>query len=104
MRPRGFRGGDWYTPHGSFYFRFIAPYQGNLSYQPEVVLPAIQHGLRAFVVLTAWEDLARQWVDTPQSTPIIGFTPHVQVEVVAADWQTRTLLLSECRIVRQLRF
>ena len=37
---------------------------------------------------------------------MIGFTPqvigshwsrHVQVDVVAADWQTRTLLLGECK-------
>ena len=95
-------------PFLRFYFRFLAPAaaDGTLSYRPERVLPGIQSGLRAFVGMTAWEELARQWVDAPQSAPVIGFTPqligshwsrHVQVDVVAVDWQTRTLLLGECK-------
>jgi hypothetical protein len=70
------------------------------------VLPGIQSGLRAFVGLSAWEELARQWVDLPQSAAAMGLTPqaigshwsrHVQVDVVAIDWQMRTLLLGECK-------
>jgi uncharacterized protein len=95
-------------PFLRFYFRFLAPAAagGTLSYRPERVLPGIQSGLRAFVGLSAWEELARQWVDLPQSAAVMGLTPqvigshwsrHVQVDVVAIDWQTRTLLLGECK-------
>jgi AAA+ ATPase superfamily predicted ATPase len=95
-------------PFLRFYFRFLAPAAagGTLSYRPERVLPGIQSGLRAFVGMTAWEELARQWVDAPQRAPALGCTPqvigshwsrHVQVDVVAADWQTHTLVLGECK-------
>ncbi len=95
-------------PFLRFYFRFLAPAAagGTLSYRPERVLPSIQSGLRAFVGMTVWEELARQWVDAPQSAPVLGFIPqvigshwsrHVQVDVVAVDWQTHTLLLGECK-------
>lgn len=95
-------------PFLRFYFRFLAPLaaDGTLSYRPERVLPGIQHGLRAFVGMTAWEELARQWVDTPQCIAALDFVPQVigshwsrqvQVDVVAVDWQNRTLLLGECK-------
>lgn len=93
-------------PFFRFYFRFIAPYQDDLSYQPEVVLPAIQQELRAFVGLTAWEDLARQWVRWSSQTGQLGWVPqvigshwsrHVQVDVVAINWQERQVLIGECK-------
>ncbi|NTU80644.1 MAG: ATP-binding protein [Chloroflexales bacterium] len=95
-------------PFLRFYFRFLAPAAagGTLSYRPERVLPGIQSGLRAFVGGTAWEELARQWADTPGSTDQIGFQPQaigshwsrkIQVDVVAVDWQNHHLLLGECK-------
>lgn len=95
-------------PFLRFYFRFLAPAAagGTLSYRPERVLPGIQSGLRAFVGGTAWEKLARQWVDAPGSADQIGFQPQavgshwsrkVQVDVVAVNWQTHHLLLGECK-------
>jgi hypothetical protein len=45
-----------------FYFRFIAPNQDELAYRPAQVLSRIRGELRAFVGLTAFEELARQWV------------------------------------------
>ncbi len=95
-------------PFLRFYFRFLAPAAagGVLSYRPERVLPGIQSGLRAFVGGTAWEELARQWVDAPGSADQIGFQPQsvgshwsrkVQVDVVAVNWQSRQLLLGECK-------
>ncbi|PDW02289.1 DUF234 domain-containing protein [Candidatus Viridilinea mediisalina] len=76
-----------------------------LPVSPERVLPTIQSGLRAFVGMTAWEELARQWVDAPARSEQLGFQPqsvgshwirHVQVDVVAINWQTRHILLGEC--------
>jgi uncharacterized protein len=95
-------------PFLRFYFRFLAPAAagGTLSYRPERVLPGIQSGLRAFVGATAWGELARQWADAPRSVERIGFQPQaigshwsrkVQVDVVAVDWQSRQLLLGECK-------
>ncbi len=95
-------------PFLRFYFRFLAPAAagGTLSYRPERVLPGIQSGLRAFVGGTAWEELARQWTDSPSSVEQIGFQPQaigshwsrkVQVDVVAVNWQSRQLLLGECK-------
>ena len=93
-------------PFFRFYFRFIAPYQDDLSYQPEVVLPAIQQGLRAFVGQTAWEELARQWVRWSSQAGQLGWVPQVigshwsrqvQVDVVAINWQTRQILIGECK-------
>jgi AAA+ ATPase superfamily predicted ATPase len=93
-------------PFFRFYFRFIAPAQDDLNYQPEIVLPAIQQGLRAFVGQTAFEDLARQWVRQAGRAGALGWSPQAvgshwsrraQVDVVAVDWQTRNLLLGECK-------
>lgn len=95
-------------PFLRFYFRFLAPSaaDGTLSYRPERVLPGIRQGLRAFVGATAWEELARQWVDAAVKPARFGMLPqtigshwsrHVQVDVVAVNWQTRDLLLGECR-------
>jgi hypothetical protein len=95
-------------PFLRFSFRFLAPAAagGVLSYRPERVLPGIQSGLRAFVGGTAWEELVRQWVDMPGSAEQVGFQPQavgsqwsrkVQVDVVAVNWQSRQLLLGECK-------
>jgi len=92
-------------PFFRFYFRFLQPYQSDLSYQPERVLPAIQQGLRAFVGQTAFEDLARQWVVEQGRTGGLPFAPQtvgshwsrqVQVDVVAANFQSREVLVGEC--------
>ncbi|RRR74477.1 MAG: ATP-binding protein [Candidatus Viridilinea halotolerans] len=92
-------------PFFRFYFRFIAPMQDDLNYQPERVLPGIQQGLRAFVGQTAWEELARSWVRRAGTTGELPWRPQVvgshwsravQVDVVAIDWQNRQMLLGEC--------
>lgn len=93
-------------PFFRFYFRFIAPYQDDLNYRPEVVVPAIQQGLCAFIGQTAFEELARQWVRQQGRLGILAFTPtavgshwsrSVQVDVVAVNWETRHILLGECK-------
>ncbi len=85
-----------------FHFLASAAADGVLSYQPERILPDIQQGLRAFVGTTAWEELSRQWV---RHIVIPGFLPQtigsswsrrVQVDVVAVNWQTHTIVLGKC--------
>ncbi len=93
-------------PYFRFYFRFIAPNQDELAYRPEAVLPRIREGLRAFVGLTAFEELCRQWVATqgragrlPLALQEVGshWSRAVQADVVAVDWAGRAILLGECK-------
>lgn len=93
-------------PFHRFYFRFLQPHEGELSYQPERVLTLIQQGLRAFVGATAWEELARQWVFAQAGAQTLGFAPDrigshwsrsVQADVIAISWQERTILIGECK-------
>ncbi|MBN1875753.1 MAG: ATP-binding protein [Anaerolineae bacterium] len=93
-------------PYFRFYFRFIAPNQAELSYRPERVLPAIREGLRAFVGLTAFEDLSRYWVRLQSRAGALSFeveevgshwSREVQVDVVGINWAARQILLGECK-------
>jgi uncharacterized protein len=93
-------------PYFRFYFRFIAPHQDELSYQPERLLPRIHEGLRAFVGATAFEELCRQWVaaqgqkgQLPLEIQEVGshWSREVQVDVVGVNWAKRAILLGECK-------
>jgi len=93
-------------PYFRFYFRFIAPLRDELAYRPERVLPLIREGLRAFVGVTAFEELSRQWVAEQGRAGRLPFEPQdvgshwsrrVQVDVVAVNWQERAVLLGECK-------
>lgn len=93
-------------PYFRFYFRFIAPYQDELAYRPEQGLPRIREGLRAFVGLTAFEELSRQWVTEMGRTGKLPFaiqevgshwSRDVQVDVVGVNWAERAILLGECK-------
>jgi hypothetical protein len=77
-----------------------------VAYRPEQVLPHIREGLRAFVGLTAFEELSRQWVDEqgraaklPFEVQEVGshWSREVQVDVVAVNWAERATLLGECK-------
>jgi AAA+ ATPase superfamily predicted ATPase len=121
-RRRRARSGRYHLsdPYFRFYFRFIAPYQDEVAYRPERVLPRIREGLRAFVGATAFEELSRQWVTVqgqagqlPFEVQEVGshWSRGAQVDVVAVNWAERAILLGECkwgtdvvgqRVVREL--
>jgi AAA+ ATPase superfamily predicted ATPase len=93
-------------PYFRFYFRFLAPNQDELAYHPELVTLHIQEGLRAFVGMTAFEELSRQWITEqgrarvlPLAVQEVGshWSRAVQVGVVAVNWAERAILLGECR-------
>ncbi len=93
-------------PYFRFYFRFIAPQQDELAYRPESALPRIREQLRAFVGMTAFEELSRQWVaeqgragKLPFAIQDVGshWSRGVQVDVVAVNWAERAILLGECK-------
>jgi AAA+ ATPase superfamily predicted ATPase len=93
-------------PFHRFYFRFLQPNEAELSYQPDRVLTLIQQGLRAFLGGTAWEELAREWVLVQARKNALSFLPerigshwsrNVQADVVAVNWEERTILIGECK-------
>jgi AAA+ ATPase superfamily predicted ATPase len=115
-RRRRSRSGRYHLldPYFRFYFRFLAPHQDDLAYRPEQVLPRIREGLRAFVGMTAFEELSRQWVaeasaelsraqgragGLPFEVREVGghWSRRVQVDVVAVNWTDRTILLGEAK-------
>lgn len=93
-------------PYFRFFFRFLAPFQDDPLMQVEHLIRYIRQNLRAFVGDTAFEDLARQWVFAQARAEKLPFRPEaigshwssrVQVDVVALNWQTREILLGECK-------
>lgn len=107
-RRRRSRSGRYHLldPYFRFYFRFLAPHQDDLAYRPELVLPRIREGLRAFVGMTAFEELSRQWVleqgragELPFEIREVGshWSRRVQVDVVAVNWTDHQILLGESK-------
>jgi AAA+ ATPase superfamily predicted ATPase len=93
-------------PYFRFYFRFVAPHHELLPFDVDKVFDHIQQRLHAFVGLTAFEELSRQWVAQQGKAGLLPFEPdavgahwsrRVQVDVVAVQWQTRQILLGECK-------
>jgi AAA+ ATPase superfamily predicted ATPase len=93
-------------PFFRFYFRFIAPFHDYLPFDTDTVLDKVKKELRAFVGQTTFEELARQWViqqgkagNLPFVPDIVGshWSRHVQVDVAAVNWQSRQILLGECK-------
>jgi AAA+ ATPase superfamily predicted ATPase len=92
-------------PFLRFFFRFIAPRQDEIGYQPERVLPDIQAQLRAFVA-TAFESLCREWVSRASQAGQLPFAAQyigahwkrgVQVDIVGVNGHDKAILLGECK-------
>lgn len=90
-----------------FYFRFIEP---NLELVElgltDVLWQRIAGQFRAFVGLTAFEELCREWTliqaragKLPFPPEIVGshWAPDAQVDVVALNWREKAILLGECK-------
>jgi len=93
-------------PYFRFYFRFIDPHLAYLPAESTAMREGIRQGLRAFVGQTAFEELAQAWLRNQGRSGQLPFEPeavgshwsrHVQVDAVAVNWQTRDLLLGECK-------
>jgi len=91
-------------PFFRFYYRFLLPHQNSLM-QIEETANHIQEELRSFVGL-AFERLAQQWIVQQARAGVLPFSPEavgshwsrrVQIDVVAINWQTRDVLLGECK-------
>jgi AAA+ ATPase superfamily predicted ATPase len=93
-------------PFFRFYFRFIAPFYDNLPYDLDAVLKKVRSELRAFVGVSTFEELCRQWVfqqgkadRLPLNPDIVGshWSHRTQVDVTALNWEERRILLGECK-------
>lgn len=94
-------------PYLRFYYRFIEP-NLNMIEQGLVTTLWDQIGeqFRAFVGLTAFEDLCREWVLAQARLRRLPFAPEFvgshwsaasQVDVVAINWREKVVLLGECK-------
>ena len=93
-------------PYFRFYFQFLEPFLSTSPVNTEQVIEAVRRNLRAFVGVSAFEELARQWVQIQGNAGKLPFTPdaigshwssRVQVDVVAINWLTHDILLGECK-------
>jgi len=93
-------------PFLRFYFRFIAPQRAEVGHDTEGVTAYIKEHLRAYVGGTAFEQLCRQWVEQesgkgrlPFQAQAVGshWSRRVQIDVVGIRWQSREILLGECK-------
>lgn len=89
-----------------FYFRFLAPYHDALIFDQKQVLRLVKEGLRAFVGMTAFEELSKEWVRAVNRRGMLPFeaetvgshwSASTQVDVVAVNWHSRDILLGECK-------
>jgi AAA+ ATPase superfamily predicted ATPase len=90
-----------------FYFRFIAPYEMLLEQGLIPRLWEIIHSqMRAFVGMTAFEELCREWVRRQAIQGALPFLPDrigshwakdAQVDVVAIRWDQKQILLGEAK-------
>jgi AAA+ ATPase superfamily predicted ATPase len=92
-------------PYLRFYFRFIAPNAELVEQELNKVLwERISDQFRAFVGMTAFEDLCREWVLVRARAGLLPLVPEVvgshwstdvQLDVVAINWHDQTILLGE---------
>lgn len=94
-------------PYLRFSLRFIAPNAELVEQELSAVLwDRISDQFRAFVGMTAFEDLCREWVlvkaraaKLPLIPEVVGshWSMQAQVDVVAINWRDKTILLGECK-------
>ena len=103
------RQGRWHLldPYLRFYFRFVVPNQRALELElMDAVWADVQAQLRAFVGMTVFEELSREWVLAQARSGQLPFIPEdvgshwatdAQVDVVAINWHEKAMLLGECK-------
>jgi AAA+ ATPase superfamily predicted ATPase len=103
------RKGRWHLldPYLRFYFRFVVPNQRALELElMDAVWADVRAQLRAFVGLTVFEELCREWVLTQARSGRLPFAPEdvgahwaadSQVDVVALSWREKAILLGEAK-------
>lgn len=90
-----------------FYYRFIAPNLDLVEQElTDRLWQLIGEQFRAFVGLTAFEELCRAWTLAQARAGRLPFAPEIvgshwardaQVDVVALNWRDEAILLGECK-------
>lgn len=90
-----------------FYFQFIAPrIQLFEQHRTDSLLRAVRKGFETFVATTAFEELCRRYIEALGERSRLPFNPEwvgqawdrrTQVDVVALDKASKTLLVGECK-------
>jgi uncharacterized protein len=93
-------------PYLRFYFRFIEPNLEMIELgRADLLWERIGEQFRAFVGMTVFEDLCREWVQV-MAPSVLPFLPETvgshwstdsQVDVVAINWREKAILLGECK-------
>jgi len=74
--------------------------------QTRLLWERIREQFRAFIGLTTWEELCRQWAQVkadhgvlPLEVELVGshWSTNVQVDVIAFNWRDKAILLAECK-------
>jgi AAA+ ATPase superfamily predicted ATPase len=101
--------GRWHLldPYLRFYFRFIVPNHRALELElMDAVWADVRAQMRAFVGMTAFEELCREWVLARARSGRLPFVPEdvgshwatdAQVDVVAISWREKAILLGEAK-------
>jgi AAA+ ATPase superfamily predicted ATPase len=94
-------------PYLRFYFRFIEPNLDLVEQElTDILWERIGEQFRAFVGLTAFEELCREWTlvqaragRLPMRPELVGshWSADAQVDVVAINWRDHDILLGECK-------
>jgi AAA+ ATPase superfamily predicted ATPase len=90
-----------------FYFRFIEPNLELVELELiDLLWERISQQFRAFIGVTVFEELCREWTLTQARTGRLPFAPELvgshwareaQIDVVAINWQDQAILLGECK-------
>ena len=94
-------------PYLRFYYRFVEPHLEMIEQgQVDALWKRVSSQFRAFVGMTTFEELCREWVIGQARLGRLPFTPELvgshwsvdtQVDVVAINWQEKAILLGECK-------
>lgn len=90
-----------------FYYRFVEP---NLELielgRTQLLWERMSDQFRAFIGMTAFEELSRDWILAQAQAGRLPFSPEIvgnhwsvqaQVDVVAINWREKAILLGECK-------
>jgi len=90
-----------------FYFRFIEPNLEMIEFgQANLLWERIGEQFRAFIGVTVWEELCREWTllqanqgEFPFAVELVGshWAADAQIDVVAINWREKAILLGECK-------
>lgn len=94
-------------PYLRFYFRFMEPNLELIEQElTDLLWERIREQFRAFIGVTTWEELSREWLllqarsgKLPFALELVGsdWSAEAQIDVVGINWRDKAILLGECK-------